>query len=133
MPPRSSRSTPPSLAHAALPPFSLAAAVTALAPPDPVTQLYCLVPALLVATFLTAWLARGGGWERLGFRTTPYTLRRFGASWFVVAVAGGVVSRSLDAATGLLVSLFAYVVASLLATWLAYRGGAATVRRAVGR
>ncbi|MFD1511799.1 hypothetical protein [Halomarina rubra] len=124
---------PPSLAHAALPPFSLVAAANALAPPDAVTQLYYLGPALVAATFLTVWLARGGGWERLGLWTTPYTLRVFGGSWFLVAVVGGVVAASLDGVAGLVVGVLGYTVATVLATWLAYRGGAGTLRRAVRR
>ncbi|MWG35529.1 hypothetical protein [Halomarina oriensis] len=124
---------PPSLAHAALPPFSLAAAATALAPPDAVTQLYYLLPALVFATLLTAWLARGGGWSRLGLRTTPYSLRVFGASWFVVAVLAGVLARPLTDPTGTVVRLVGYGVATTLGTWLAYRGGAVTLQRSVGR
>jgi uncharacterized membrane protein YccC len=122
---------PPSLHHAAAPTLLVPFGAFVAAPPDPYTQLRYLLVALVAAAALTGWLVYDG-WDRLGFRTTPYSLRVLFVSWLVLGGLGVALTPPPD---GSAVRTAAAVLVSTLAaagaTWLAYRDGVGRLRRAL--
>jgi len=113
--------------------------VVSVVPPDPFSALFALAPTTVVALAVAAWLTRADGWRRLGASPVPNSALWFWGTWVTVLIVGSLLvgtvlsaERGAVAAGPLADTLFA-LVATVVAAWVAYFGGAATVRRAVPR
>jgi len=107
--------------------------VVSVVPPDPFSALFALAPTTVLALGVAAWLTRADGWRRLGASPAPNSAVWFWGTWLLVLVAGGLLVGTLAGSTGPLADVVGALVATVVAAWTAYFGGASTVRRAVPR